>query len=85
MTWKHPPSPTTQKFKLESMATMFWDCEGLLLCEFLPPKTTINSDKYCEAGKIFEDQNALHKAVVQYFTSLGKEHYREGMFKLAKR
>jgi hypothetical protein len=29
------------------MVTVFWDCEGLLLCEFLPPKT-INSDEYCE-------------------------------------
>jgi hypothetical protein len=28
---------------------------------------------------------ALQKTVVQYFTSLGKEHYREGMFKLVKR
>jgi histone-lysine N-methyltransferase SETMAR len=26
---------------------MFWDCEGLLLCEFLPPKPTISSNKYC--------------------------------------
>jgi hypothetical protein len=24
------------------------DCEDLLLCEFLPPKTTNNSNKYCE-------------------------------------
>jgi hypothetical protein len=37
------------------------------------------------SGKRFEDQNALQKTVVQYFTSLGKEHYREGMFKLVKR
>jgi hypothetical protein len=35
--------------------------------------------------KIFEDQNSLKKIVVQYFTSLGKENYREGMFKLVKR
>jgi histone-lysine N-methyltransferase SETMAR len=35
-------------------------------------------------GKRFEDQNALQKTVVQYFTSLGKENYREGMFKFAK-
>jgi hypothetical protein len=30
------------------MATVFWDCEGLVLCEFITPKTTINSNKYCE-------------------------------------
>jgi hypothetical protein len=35
-------------------------------------------------GRKFEDQNALQKTVVQYFTSLGKEQYCEGMFKLVK-
>jgi hypothetical protein len=34
--------------KNKTMVTVFWACEGLLLCEFLPPKTTINSNKYCE-------------------------------------
>lgn len=29
-------------------ATVFWDSEGLLLCEFLEPRTTINSARYCE-------------------------------------
>jgi hypothetical protein len=52
MTWKHPHLPTIKKIKTEpsvkkTMVMVFWDCEGLLLCEFLPPKT-INSDKYCE-------------------------------------
>jgi histone-lysine N-methyltransferase SETMAR len=55
MTWKHPHSPTTEKFKIEpsvrkTLVTLFWDCEGLLLCEFLPPKT-ISSDRYCETLK----------------------------------
>jgi hypothetical protein len=64
MTWKHPHSPTTKKFKIEppakrTMAIVFWDCEGLLLCEFLPPKTTINSDKYCETLE------KLHEAIKQ--------------------
>jgi hypothetical protein len=36
------------------------------------------------SGSSFEDQNALQKTVMQHFTSLGKEHYREGMFKLVK-
>jgi hypothetical protein len=34
--------------------------------------------------KRFEDQNALQKTVVRYFTSLGKEYYCEGMFKLVE-
>jgi hypothetical protein len=33
--------------KRKTMETVFWDCEGLLLCEFLPPETTISSDKCC--------------------------------------
>jgi hypothetical protein len=36
-------------------------------------------------GKGFENQNSLQKTVAQYFTTLGKEHYHEGMFKLVKR
>jgi hypothetical protein len=62
MTWKHPHSPTIKIFKIEpfakeTMATVFWDCEGLLLCEFLPRKTAINSDEYCETLE------KLHKAI----------------------
>jgi hypothetical protein len=30
------------------MVTVFLDCEGLLLCEFLLPKPTLNSDNYCD-------------------------------------
>jgi hypothetical protein len=36
------------------------------------------------SGKRFQDQRTLQKIVVQYFTSLGKEHYHEGMFKLVE-
>jgi hypothetical protein len=58
-TWKHPHSPTLKKFKIEpsakkKMATVFWDFEGFLLFEFLPPKTIIN-DKYCEIFKKLRD------------------------------
>jgi hypothetical protein len=28
----------TEPSAKKTMATVFWDCEGLLLCEFLPPK-----------------------------------------------
>jgi hypothetical protein len=30
---------------------MLWDCQGLLLCEFLSPKMKVNSEKYCETLK----------------------------------
>jgi hypothetical protein len=54
VTWKRPYSPTAKKkiriepSAIKTMASVFWDCEDLL-CEFLPPKTTINSNKYCKA------------------------------------
>jgi hypothetical protein len=40
-----------KKRKKGTMATMCWDCQGLLLCEFLPPNSIINSDNYCKAVK----------------------------------
>jgi hypothetical protein len=51
-----------KKFNIEpsaknTMATTFWDREGILLCEFLPPKTTISSDKYCKTLE------KLHEAI----------------------
>jgi hypothetical protein len=47
------------------------------------------SGKFCSiqellSGKRLEDQNALQKRVVQYFTSLEKKHYHEEMFKFVK-
>jgi hypothetical protein len=47
-TWlgKHPYLSITKKFKIEppeEKMWLLWDCEGLLLCHFLPP--TINCDK----------------------------------------
>jgi hypothetical protein len=38
------PTPTREPSPKKKV---FWDCEDLL-CGFLVPKTTINSDKYCE-------------------------------------
>jgi hypothetical protein len=36
------------------MVTLFWNCEGLLLCEYLPSKTRINSDNYEALEKVYE-------------------------------
>jgi hypothetical protein len=45
---------TNQKKKpSKKMMAMFCDSEGLLQCEFLPPKTTKNSNEYCETLEIF--------------------------------
>ena len=50
MEWKHHCSPATRKFKVQKsvrkvMASVFWDKDGLLLIDYLPPHTTI-TDKY---------------------------------------
>jgi hypothetical protein len=40
-----------KKSAKKTVVTVFCDCEDLL-CEFLPPKTTINIDKHCETLEI---------------------------------
>jgi histone-lysine N-methyltransferase SETMAR len=43
------PTRAKHDFRLpKQMATVFWDEEGLLLVEWLPPKQTINSNYYVE-------------------------------------
>lgn len=54
--WRHPTSPKPKKFKTEKsagkvMATVFWDRNGVLLVDFMPKGTTINSESYCETLK----------------------------------
>ena len=49
MQWKHKGSPIPKKFCVQqsagkTMATVFWDSEGVLLLEFMPHKTTITGD-----------------------------------------
>ncbi|GFO17036.1 histone-lysine N-methyltransferase SETMAR [Plakobranchus ocellatus] len=41
MTWKHPSSPVTKKFKVQRsaakvMASVFWDAKGVILLDILP-------------------------------------------------
>ncbi|GFR67738.1 histone-lysine N-methyltransferase SETMAR, partial [Elysia marginata] len=52
MTWKHPSSPVTKKFKgqrspAKVMATVFWDAKGMVLSDILPHGQCINSVQYC--------------------------------------
>jgi histone-lysine N-methyltransferase SETMAR len=50
----HTHSPNNpKKFKQtlsnkKMMATVFWDCKGMLLTEFMAPGTTITSEVYCD-------------------------------------
>ena len=53
MEWRHPMSPRVKKFKSQrsagkSMATVFWDIEGVILTDFMPKGTTVNSDVYVD-------------------------------------
>jgi histone-lysine N-methyltransferase SETMAR len=54
--WKHTGSPPPKKFKQQLsagkiMASVFWDRRGVLLIEFMPRGTTINSTSYCKTSK----------------------------------
>ncbi|GFN80889.1 histone-lysine N-methyltransferase SETMAR [Plakobranchus ocellatus] len=53
ITWKHPSSPVTKKFKVQQSATkmmviVFWDSRGMILLDILPKGESINADRYCE-------------------------------------
>ena len=56
MQWKHPSSPSPVKAKRERsagkvMATVFWDCEGVVLLEFMPNKSSITGLSYATTLK----------------------------------
>ena len=49
--WKHDTSPTPMLPRAgpsagKVMMTVFWDCEGILLIDFLPHKKTVTGDYY---------------------------------------
>lgn len=53
MVWKKPEESAPKKAKVtisagKVMATVFWDCKGVLLVDYLPPNTTVNAARYCE-------------------------------------
>ncbi len=53
MTWKHTESPVAKKFKKtisakKTMASVSWDVQGVVLCEFLSNGETINANRYIE-------------------------------------
>jgi histone-lysine N-methyltransferase SETMAR len=60
MQWKHKDSPPPKKFRTQPsagkiMASIFWDCQGLLLIDYMPHKTTITGQYYAQLmGKLKE-------------------------------
>jgi len=56
MQWKHTNSPAPKKFRTQAtvqkvMATMFWDCDGMILIDYLPQKTTMSGQYYASLMK----------------------------------
>ena len=56
MQWKHPGSPPPKKFRTQPsagkiMATIFWDAKGILMIDYMPPKTTMNGQYYANLMK----------------------------------
>ena len=59
--WKRSGSPPPVKGKRgksagKVMATVFWDTKGILLLEFMPPKTTITGTTYSQTLKNLKQQ-----------------------------
>ena len=60
--WKTPVEPTPIKFKTQKsagkvMGIFFWDTEGVVLLEYLPPHTTVTGQYY--AGVLARLHDAL--------------------------
>ncbi|KAF2895151.1 hypothetical protein ILUMI_11022 [Ignelater luminosus] len=54
--WRHTSSSSAKKFQTtisakKIMAFVFWDCQGILLIEYIPQGKTIKSARYCETLK----------------------------------
>ena len=53
MVWKTACESAPKKAKVahsagKVMATVFWDCKGILLVDYLPRGTTVNAERYCD-------------------------------------
>lgn len=60
MQWKHKASPPPKKFRTQPsagkiMATIFWDCEGILLLDYMPHKTSITGESYANQLRMLRD------------------------------
>ena len=56
MEYRHWTSPPPKKFKMQQsagkvMVTIFWDCHGVVLVEFLERGATVNSARYVQTLK----------------------------------
>ncbi|GFR64451.1 histone-lysine N-methyltransferase SETMAR [Elysia marginata] len=69
MTWKHPSSPVTKKFKVQRstvrvMATVLWDAKGVILLDILPKGQCINAAQYCSTLDRRERPGLLRRGIV---------------------
>ncbi|GFS14297.1 histone-lysine N-methyltransferase SETMAR [Elysia marginata] len=73
MTWKHPSSLVTKKFKVQRfaakvMTTIFWDAQGVILLDILPEGQRINAAQYCSTlGRlrdVIRRQRLLRRGIV---------------------
>ncbi|GFR79320.1 histone-lysine N-methyltransferase SETMAR [Elysia marginata] len=60
MTWKHPSTSETKKFKVQRsaakvMAIVFWDAKGVILLDILPQGQCISSVLYCNTRDCLRD------------------------------
>lgn len=98
MQWKHLDSPPPRKFRTQPsagkvMATIFWDTEGVILIDYLPPKTTVTGQYYAgvlrrlrdavkekRRGKLSKGVLILHDNAPAHSSQLAQQAIRECNF-----
>lgn len=98
MQWKHKTSPAPKKFRTQAsagkvMATIFWDTDGVILIDYLPPKTTITGLYYAtlvkklrsaikekRRGKLGKGILLLHDNAPAHASQLAQQALRECSF-----
>jgi histone-lysine N-methyltransferase SETMAR len=56
-----PERPSAKLTTLKVMVTIFWDCRGILLIDYLPRKTTFSSEYYCTILDKLKEELRAHR------------------------
>jgi len=98
MQWKHMSSPPPKKFRTQAsagkiMATIFWDTDGVIMIDYLPPKTTITGQYYATVirnlrsaikekrrGKLSQRVLLLHDNAPAHASRVAQQALRESNF-----
>ncbi|CAF3330102.1 unnamed protein product [Rotaria socialis] len=77
--WVNPedfpePEPENDLHSKKVMLSIWWDCEGIIYWEFLPPNATIDSKLYCPNLKVALQANRPERRKIRLFHDNAKPH-----------